>query len=91
MCHHLIGDGIVQKEIVSSKKTGSIQRNLDAVENFDKYPDTAGIRVPATAVVLGCSVATVWRLVRDDKLKAKKISEKITIITVGSIRKRLAV
>jgi len=80
----------MEQQVCSSKKTGSAKRNLDAVENFDKYPDTAGIRVPATATVLGCSVATVWRLARDGKLDAKKISEKITIITAGSIRKRLA-
>ncbi len=55
-------------------------------EAFDKYPNSAGVRLPTAKAVLGCSDATVWRLAKAGILKSVKVSPRVTIFTVGSIR-----
>jgi hypothetical protein len=56
------------------------------IEAFDKYPNSAGVRLPTVSAVLACSNATVWRLAKAGILKSVKVSPRVTIFTVGSIR-----
>lgn len=58
-----------------------------SVKNFSDMPDDALLRVPAVAMLLGCSVPTVWRLIRDGKLTAIKPSVRVTGIRAGAVRK----
>lgn len=61
-----------------------------ALANFDELPDSALLRVPVVAALLGCSVPTVWRLIRDGKLTAIKPSVRVTGIRAGAVRKLAA-
>lgn len=56
------------------------------IEAFDKLPNSAGVREPTACGVLGCSPATVWRLAKEGKLRAVKVSSRVTVFNVGSIR-----
>ena len=57
-----------------------------ALEQFPHMPDEAGARLPVTCTLLSCSPATIWRLVKAGKIKAHKISPRVTVFNVGSIR-----
>jgi hypothetical protein len=54
--------------------------------DFDKLPNSAGVRLPTATALLACSSATIWRLVNAGKLKAVKVSAGVTLFNVGSIR-----
>jgi predicted DNA-binding transcriptional regulator AlpA len=56
------------------------------IEAFDKYPNSAGVRLPTVTAVLACSNATVWRLAKSGVLKSVKVSPRVTVFNVGSIR-----
>ncbi len=56
------------------------------LEKFSLMPDEAGVRLPTVCGVLSCSNATVWRLAKAGNLKAHKISPRVTVFNVGSIR-----
>jgi predicted site-specific integrase-resolvase len=58
----------------------------NAVNQFFALPDKAGARLPLVKEVLGCSAATVWRLVRQGKITAIKISAGVTLFNVGTVR-----
>jgi len=62
----------------------------EALENFDKYPDSAFVRQPIVQALFACSSATVWRMVKRGVLKPKKLSERVTAFNVGDLRKALA-
>jgi hypothetical protein len=56
------------------------------IEAFDKYPNSAGVRLPTVTAVLACSNATVWRLAKAGVLKAVKVSPRVTVFNVASVR-----
>ena len=59
---------------------------LDALKNFDSYPDSACVRQPVVEALFGCSSATVWRMVKRGKLKPRKLSDRLTGFNVGELR-----
>lgn len=63
----------------------------EALKNFDSLPDSANVRLPVVAALVGCSTATVWRMVKRGALPAaRKVSERVTAWNVGELRKALA-
>ena len=63
----------------------------EALEHFDRLPDTAHVRQPVVEGLLGCSSATIWRMVRDGRLPVpKKHSPRVTSWNVGELRRALA-
>ena len=63
----------------------------DALKNFDYLPDSANVRQPVVEALIGCSAATVWRMVKRGTLPApRKLSERVTAWNVGALRKVLA-
>lgn len=63
----------------------------DALKNFDSLPDSANVRQPVVQGLVGCSAATVWRMVKRGTLPApRKLSERISAWNVGQLRKALA-
>jgi predicted DNA-binding transcriptional regulator AlpA len=56
------------------------------IRDFDQLPNSAMIRPKPSAQLLGISIATLWRLIRNDKLKAHRLTERTTAITVGDLR-----
>ncbi len=64
----------------------------DALKNFDSLPDSANVRQPVVQALIGCSSATIWRMVKRGTLPApRKLSERVTAWNVGDLRKALAV
>jgi len=61
-----------------------------ALRNFDQLPDSAQIRLPVVKALLGVSTATVWRMVKSQKLKTSKLTERTTTFNVGELRALLA-
>ena len=62
----------------------------DALKNFDSLPDSANVRQPVVQALIGCSSATVWRMVKRGALPApRKLSSRITTWNVGDLRKTL--
>ena len=63
----------------------------DALKNFDSLPDSANVRQPVVQGLIGCSAATVWRMVKRGSLPTpRKLSERVTAWNVGDLRKALA-
>lgn len=63
----------------------------EALENFDKLPDSAYIRLPVLKALYGVSSATIWRGVKTGAIpKPSKLSERCTAWNVGLIRTALA-
>lgn len=63
----------------------------DALKNFDSLPDSANVRLPIVAALNGCSVATVWRMVKRGSLPApRKLSKRVTAWNVGELRDSMA-
>jgi predicted DNA-binding transcriptional regulator AlpA len=71
-----------------SIKQGAIP---EALTYFDSLPDSANVRVRVVAALCGCSIATVWRMVKRHQLPApRRTSERITAWNVGELRHVLA-
>ena len=63
----------------------------DALTNYDSFPDSAHVRLPVVQALVGCSSATIWRMVKRGTLPApRKLSERVTAWNVGDLRKALA-
>ena len=63
----------------------------DALRNFDYFPDSANVRQPVVQALVGCSSATVWRMVHRGTLPApRKLSERVTAWNVGELRQALS-
>lgn len=63
----------------------------DALRHFDTLPNTANVRLPVVRALLGCSPATVWRMVQRGDLPApRKLTKQVTAWNVGELRKFLA-
>ncbi len=60
--------------------------SADALQNFPRLPNEAGVRLPTATAILGCSNATIWRLAQSGILKSVKVSPRVTVFNVGSIR-----
>jgi predicted DNA-binding transcriptional regulator AlpA len=60
------------------------------VANFSQLPDEAMIRPKPSAQLLGISIATLWRLIRDNKLQSIKVTERTTAIKAGDLRAYIA-
>ena len=64
----------------------------DALKNFDSLPDSANVRQPVVQGLVGCSHATIWRMVKKGSLPApRKLSERVTAWNVGDLRKALSI
>lgn len=64
--------------------------SADALDQFPHLPNQAGVRLPTACGVMSCSPATIWRLAKAGKLQATKISSRVTVFNVGSIRNLLS-
>lgn len=64
--------------------------NFSGIEQFSHLPDEAGVRLPTVTSLLGCSSSTAWRLAHRGSLKAVKVSSRVTVFNVGSIRALLS-
>jgi predicted DNA-binding transcriptional regulator AlpA len=62
-----------------------------ALENFDRLPASAYVRLPVVAALFGCSTPTVWRRVQTCDIPApRKIGPRVTAWNVGELRAALA-
>ena len=61
-------------------------RMIAALANFKHLPDEGVIRIGVVAILLSCSTATVWRMIRNHRLEKITISEGVASIRVGSVR-----
>ena len=68
-------------------QTNSINQ---ALKDADSYPNSAMVRLPTVKGLLGVSGATVWRMVKANKLKAYKLTERTTTFNLGEIRALIA-
>lgn len=63
----------------------------NSLKNFNELPDAAHVRQPTVQALVGCSSATVWRMVKRGTLPApRKLSPRVTAWNVGDLRKALA-
>ena len=61
------------------------------LENYDLLPDSAHVRLPVVAGLLGCSKSTIWRNVRAGNLpQPVKLTPSVTGWRVGDLRAALA-
>lgn len=68
-------------------------RNTDVsaeLENFDRLPDSANVRIKTVMQLFGASAATVWRQSGKSLPSPRKLSERITAWNVGELRQALA-
>lgn len=61
-----------------------------SLRDFDQLPNSQQVRLPVVRALLGISSATVWRMVKAQKLKAHKLTERTTTFNVGELRALLA-
>lgn len=73
---------------MSQKTTDSIIP--DALKNFDSLPSSGFVRISVAKALIGVSNATLWRLIRAQKLKTYKHSPRTTSIKVQELREFLA-
>lgn len=57
-----------------------------ALRDFSSYSDDVMIRPQEAKVLLGVSIATLWRLIRNKKLKAYRLTERTTAIKTKDLR-----
>ena len=62
----------------------------ESLENFDSLPDLAIVRQPVVKALVGCSNATIWRMVKDGRLPEPVRRGRITGWRVGALRNALA-
>jgi len=60
------------------------------LRDFDQLSDCVQVRLPVVKALLGVSSATVWRLVKQNKLSSYKLTERTTTFNVGELKKFLA-
>ncbi len=64
---------------------------LSALQNFDLLPGSAHVRLPVVTALVGCSKATVWRMVKLGTLPSPKhLSARAASWQVGELRAALA-
>lgn len=57
-----------------------------ALCDIDSYADSVHIRPQVAKTILGISIATFWRLVRDGKIKTEKLTPRTTTVKVSTLR-----
>ena len=57
-----------------------------SLRDFEQYPNCAYVRLPVVKGLLGVSSATVWRMVKSNKIKTYKLTARTTTFNVGEIR-----
>lgn len=60
------------------------------IANFSYISDDIHIRPKQTAQILGMSIATLWRLIKQGHIKTQKLTERTTTIRVGDLRAFMA-
>ena len=74
------GGGPMKKPIIGSVPL--------ALEQFDKLPDAAHVRLPVVCALFGISSATAWRWTRQGRLPTpQKLSPGVTTWNVGALRR----
>lgn len=53
-----------------------------ALLDFKHLPDNALIRPPTFQILLGISIATLWRFIKNKKLHAQKLTQRTTTVRV---------
>ena len=62
-----------------------------ALENFDRLPDAANVRLPVVMALWGVSSATVWRNIKNGNIPLpRKLTTRTTVFNVGQLRAALA-
>jgi predicted DNA-binding protein (UPF0251 family) len=61
-----------------------------SLATFDQLPDNAHIRPKPCAQLLGVSIATFWRLVKNGQIKTHKLTERTTTVKAGDLRTFMA-
>lgn len=59
------------------------------IANFDQFSDSQQVRLPVVKALLSVSSATVWRMVKANKIRAYKLTERTTTFNVGELRSLL--
>lgn len=72
-----------QSEVSNDRKV------LDVLKDFDEYPDELGVRPKPAQKILSISNATFYRMVKRGDIKLVKISERVSLVTVGNLRRLL--
>jgi hypothetical protein len=57
-----------------------------ALSGFDHLPDSAHIRPQVAKALLGISIATFWRLVKNGDITTHKLTQRTTTVTVRDLR-----
>lgn len=65
--------------------------NLSALQDFDRLPDSASVRLPVVAALHGVSTVTVWRWSKCGRLPNPIKRGGVTSWRVGDLRKSMAV
>lgn len=60
-----------------------------ALENFDRLPESASVRLPVVAALFGVSPVTVWRWSSDGRLPKPQRRGGTTSWNVGELRKMM--
>lgn len=60
------------------------------VANFSHISDDVQIRPKQATQILGVSIATLWRLIRDKKIPVNRLTERTTAIRAGDLRAFMA-
>jgi predicted DNA-binding transcriptional regulator AlpA len=61
------------------------------LRDFDQLPGSANVRLPTVAALYACSVSSVWRGVKANRIPApRKLSPRTTCWNVGELRNALA-
>ncbi|WP_309603986.1 transcriptional regulator [Phenylobacterium sp.] len=67
------------------------QQIKSGIEEFDRLPDAAHVRLPVVQVLYGCSEDTVQRGVAAGRIpKPRKLSPRANVWNVGELRAALA-
>lgn len=80
-------DEITKKKVAAARYAA---RTSKALRSFEELPNSAFARIPTVAALLGVSVPTIWRRVKDGSLPpTKKIGLRATGMNVGLVREHL--
>lgn len=60
-----------------------------ALQQFDRLPDSANVRLPVVTALFGCSSATVWRRVKSGAIPPPRKFGGTTVWNVGDLRAAL--
>ncbi len=66
-----------------------LQRLKMSKENFEQYKTAKYMRAKQLSMHLGIGLSTVWAYVKQGKITANKISERVTLFDVVEVEKAL--